>query len=264
MPRLFTGSGNSAADRRVAATAARRIARRALDRSGKLSPDAALHRRHRRRARRTRSPAARPRAAPAFELRLDGLSSFGGRKPRAVVATVDAVAGADGAAGRARAADAAGRARARGPQIHAACHAGAAARRRRAARSPIISRRAAAVPLGAVPRRRASCCSRRAPRSAAGRTWSRPLIRSVSRCSAGLARHSGAEPTGPARRGRRDDSLREEPGIHNHSSRRTRAENLLRAWWLWIPDLPPSKSAVADLDFIVSISGRPEIDGNPE
>ena len=33
--------------------------------------------------------AARPRAgARAFELRLDGLSSFGGRKPRAVVATV--------------------------------------------------------------------------------------------------------------------------------------------------------------------------------
>ena len=30
-------------------------------------------------------------------------------------------------------------------------------------------------------------------------------------------RHSGAEPTGPARSGRPDDRLREEPGIHNHS-----------------------------------------------
>ena len=28
--------------------------------------------------------------------------------------------------------------------------------------------------------------------------------------------HSGAEPTGPARSGRPDDTLREEPGIHNH------------------------------------------------
>ena len=63
-----------------------------------------------------------------FELRLDGLSSFGGRKPRAVVAAVAPVAAADGPAGRARAADAAARARARGAQIHAACHAGAAAR----------------------------------------------------------------------------------------------------------------------------------------
>src|SRR3984885_9563243 len=30
--------------------------------------------------------------------------------------------------------------------------------------------------------------------------------------------HSGAEPTGPARSGRPDDRLREEPGIHNHKS----------------------------------------------
>jgi hypothetical protein len=38
----------------------------------------------------------------------------------------------------------------------------------------------------------------------------------------------------------------------------------LRNLWLWIPDLPPAKSAAADLDLKVSISGTPEIDGNPE
>ena len=64
-------------------------------------------------------------------------------------------------------------------------------------------------------------------------------------------RHSGAERS-------------EEPGIHNHRSGRTRAEIVLLELWLWIPDLPPTKSAVADLDFLVSISGKPEIDGNPE
>jgi two-component system, sensor histidine kinase len=34
--------------------------------------------------------------------------------------------------------------------------------------------------------------------------------------AAAVVRHSGAEPTGPARSGRPDDKLREEPGIHNH------------------------------------------------
>ena len=63
----------------------------------------------------------------AFELRIDGLSPFGGRKPRAVVATVRRPSAA-GAAGRARTADAADRAGAGGAQIHAACDAGAAAR----------------------------------------------------------------------------------------------------------------------------------------
>ncbi len=33
---------------------------------------------------------------------------------------------------------------------------------------------------------------------------------------------------------------------------------------LWIPGSPPSKSAVADLDFKVPISGKPEIGGAPE
>jgi len=43
--------------------------------------------------------------------------------------------------------------------------------------------------------------------------------------------HSGAEPTGPARSGRPDDKLREEPGIHILDPR------------LWIPDLPPSRQS---------------------
>src|SRR3984957_6442227 len=104
---------------------------------------------------------------PAFRVQLDGLDSFGGHKPRAVVAPAQPVrelielqaeherlmqrgglepggkykphvaggvggrgaagAGAHGAAGRARAADAAGRARA-GAQVQAACDARPAAR----------------------------------------------------------------------------------------------------------------------------------------
>jgi hypothetical protein len=43
-----------------------------------------------------------------------------------------------------------------------------------------------------------------------------------------------------------------EPGIHNHRK------------GLWIPDAPPSKSAFADLDLQVPISGKPEIGGDPE
>ena len=84
---LVHRSRNPAVSRPVARHDARRPAGRALDRSRELSSDAALHRRHRRCAWRAKSPAcsAACSAAP-FELRLDGLSSFGGRKPRAVVA----------------------------------------------------------------------------------------------------------------------------------------------------------------------------------
>ena len=46
----------------------------------------------------------------AFELHFDGLTSFGGRKPRAVVAAVPPVQALAGCAGRAGAADAAHRA----------------------------------------------------------------------------------------------------------------------------------------------------------
>ena len=73
----------------------------------------------------------------------------------------DAGRAADGIAGRARAPSAAARARARGAQIHAACHAGALARIPRAARSPTISPRAA-ITARRRSRYRASCCSRRA------------------------------------------------------------------------------------------------------
>ncbi len=48
---------------------------------------------------------------PAFRVQLNGLNSFGGHKPRAVVAPAQPVRELDRAAGRARAPDAAGRAR---------------------------------------------------------------------------------------------------------------------------------------------------------
>ena len=115
----------------------------------------------------------------AFELHLEGLTSFGGRKPRAVVATVAPDAGAARRAGRARTADAAHRARAGRPQIHAARHAGAVARFLQP-RCRGISRGARAVPHRDRSRSRASCCSRRATRSAAGPMWSRRAIRSRS------------------------------------------------------------------------------------
>ena len=89
MPRLFTGLEIPDDVGPIAVAAARRTAGRALDRSGKLSPDAALHRRRRRRDRAARSPGCSGKVRRSdFELRLDGLSSFGGRKPRAMVATV--------------------------------------------------------------------------------------------------------------------------------------------------------------------------------
>ena len=85
----------------------------------------------------------------AFELRLDGLSSFGGRKPRAVVAAVTPIAPLMELQAEHERLLAAARARARGPQIHAARHAGAVAQfvepsgRR-------ISQRPRPLPLGAV------------------------------------------------------------------------------------------------------------------
>ena len=87
---------------------------------------------------------------------------------------------AHGAAGGAGAADAAARAGARRPQIHASCHAGAAARYLEPRRSPTISPRAGIF----APRRsrcRASCCSHRAHPSAAVPILSRRTIRSPPR-----------------------------------------------------------------------------------
>ena len=63
----------------------------------------------------------------AFELRLDGVSSFGGRKPRAVFANVAPSQALMEFAGGARAADAASRPRTGGAQIHPARHARAIA-----------------------------------------------------------------------------------------------------------------------------------------
>ncbi len=77
-----------------------------------------------------------------FELRFDALAAFGGRRPRALVASLAQTQASDGSAGRARAPDAPRRARCAGAQIHAPCHAGAAARIPPAARSPTIYPRA--------------------------------------------------------------------------------------------------------------------------
>jgi len=41
-------------------------------------------------------------------------------------------------------------------------------------------------------------------------------------------------------------------------------ESIFADLWLWIPDLPPSKSAVADLAIELPMSGKPDIGGNPE
>ena len=49
------------------------------------------------------------------------------------------------------------------------------------------------------------------------------------------SRHSGAEFNGSGPEWPAHDKLREQPGIHNHGQR------------IWIADLPPSKSAFADL-----------------
>ena len=68
MPRLFTGLEIPLARRPVAGDDARRLAGRALDRSGKLSHHAALHRRYRRRAGARHRRPARPRRARAVRI----------------------------------------------------------------------------------------------------------------------------------------------------------------------------------------------------
>ena len=89
MPRLFTGLEIPADVAPDPVAAARRTARGALDRSGKLSPHACASSATSTTRSRMRSPRMLGRVnRAAFDLRLDGLSSFGGRKPRAVVATV--------------------------------------------------------------------------------------------------------------------------------------------------------------------------------
>ena len=81
MPRLFTGLEIPPAGRPIARHDARRLARGALDRSGELSPDAALHRRHRRCAgARYRRPA---RAACSAAVRAAARRAHLVRRPQA-------------------------------------------------------------------------------------------------------------------------------------------------------------------------------------
>jgi hypothetical protein len=61
---------------------------RPLDRSRKLSRHTALHRRHRRPAANEIASTLERINRKPFEVALQGLSSFGGKKPRAVVASV--------------------------------------------------------------------------------------------------------------------------------------------------------------------------------
>ena len=176
MPRLFTGVEIPPDVGNALASLARRTAGRALDRSGELSSHAALHRRRRRRDRARGRRHARPHQARRLR------SAHGGpdlvRRPQAARGGGAGGAGAAAhrRAGRAGAPDAADRAGAGGPQIHAACDAGAPARIPPAGRWRIILPRAGF----SAPRRSAStasCCSPRAPRSAAGPMWSRRAIR---------------------------------------------------------------------------------------
>ena len=179
MPRLFTGLEIPPQVAQSLVDDARRAAGRALDRSGKLSPDVALHRRHRRRTgARDRQP-ARPRAARG----RSSCASTGW--PRSA------------AASRAHRR----RGRRRSPPLmelqaeHERLmqrlglepegrkytpHVTLARLRDSSSRqvADYLSARAA-FPFAAVRGRRASCCSRRAPRSAAGPTWSRRPIRSA-------------------------------------------------------------------------------------
>jgi hypothetical protein len=41
-------------------------------------------------------------------------------------------------------------------------------------------------------------------------------------------------------------------------------ESIFADLWIWIPDSPPSKSAVADLDIELPMSGKPDIGVDPE
>ena len=124
----FHRSRNSLRRRAIAGDAAGRAARRALDRPGKLPPDAALHRRHR------RQPGARDRRHA--QRRAAHVVRVAPRRPHLVRRTQAARRGRDRgadagparAAGRAGAHDAARRARARGTQIHPARLARTAAR----------------------------------------------------------------------------------------------------------------------------------------
>ena len=111
-----------------------------------------------------------------FELRLDGLQSFGGRKPRAIVAAVaPSQSVMELQAEHERLMQRVGlepEGRKYTPHVTLA----RLARLHRASRSRNICRRARRFARRRL-RCRVSCCSRRAPRSAAAPTWSRRPIR---------------------------------------------------------------------------------------
>ena len=123
-----------------------------------------------------------------FDVTLRGLSSFGGKKPRAVVASVEPSGPlVELQAELERLMRRCGL-ESRGPQVHAPRHAGTLARciqpRRRE-----LSVGARLFSVQGIHRRRASCCSPRVPRSAAALTLSRTPTRSA-RDSADLQRLS--------------------------------------------------------------------------
>ncbi len=123
-------SGNSGRYRPIPFQFAWWPSRRTLDRSRKLSRHSALHRRHRwRLGQRDRARCCFAVNRKPFEVKLQGLSSFGGRKPRAVVAAVEPSRPLIELQAELERTDAADGARSRGREIHAPCDAGAVARR---------------------------------------------------------------------------------------------------------------------------------------
>ena len=123
------------------------------------------------------TPALGEIVAAPFELRLNGLGSFGGGKPRAIFAGIAPSRGARRFAAGQRARGARSRPAAGGPQLQAACDAGAAARRAGRRRSrPISSAKAGSGPSPSPSA--ASCSTPRAIRSAADPMSSKRPIRS--------------------------------------------------------------------------------------
>ena len=176
-PRLFTGSRNSRRYRPVARACcaaacparAGSIRRTIISRCASSATSTMWSR--------TRSPPCWARCgAAAFELRLDGLSSFGGRKPRAVVASVaPAQPVVELQAEHERLMQRVGlepEGRKYTPHVTLARLRDSSSRQV----ADYLSMRGG-VPLDDVHGRRASCCFRRARRSAAVLTWSRRLIR---------------------------------------------------------------------------------------
>ena len=118
----------------------------------------------------------------AFEMRLVGLGAFGGNEPRSIWAGVEAGPELEALA---RANERAARAAGLPPEgrtLQAARDGGALEIRQRPSTSPASSG-ASAPSAGSPSRSGASCCFPRAPRSAAGPTWSRRHFRCAAASS---------------------------------------------------------------------------------